>query len=290
VTTTYDAKVVHTGLSFGEAPRWHDGRLWYSDFYRHGVFSLGADGERLELSVETQPSGLGWQPDGTLLVVSMTDTTVLAVAPDGTVRVHADISAYCGFWANDLVVGADGTAYVGNFGFDLDAWLAAGMTTEPTATNVVVLAPDGAVRQVVGDILFPNGTVLSPDGRTLIVAETLASRLVAFDVADDGTLSNRRTFAQLEGAVYPDGICLDAEGQIWIATAFTPECLRIAEGGEVTARVTTEKTTFACMLGGDDRSTLYLVTAPTSNHELAASARDGQIEAVVVDVPGAGRP
>ena len=121
--TTYTAKVRHTGLSFGEAPRWHGGRLWYSDFYRHGVFSLGDDGERLELTVATQPSGLGWQPDGTLLVVSMTDHVVLAVGADGVARPHADISEYCGYWANDMVVAADGTAYVGNFGFDLDTWV-----------------------------------------------------------------------------------------------------------------------------------------------------------------------
>lgn len=290
MTATYDAKVHHRGLSFGEAPRWHGDRLWFSDFYRHGVFSLGDDGERLELEVATQPSGLGWMADGTLLVVSMTDHRVLAVGVDGTTREHADISRYCGYWANDLTVGDDGTAYVGNFGFDLDTWIEEGMTTSPLATNLVAIASDGSVLQVVDEMQFPNGMVITPDGTTLIVAETLAQRLTAFDVSSDGSLSNRRTFAQLEGTVFPDGICLDADGEVWVATAFTPECLRIHEGGEVTARVVTEKTCFACMLGGEDRRTLFAVTASTSNAKAASKGRDGQIEAATVDVPGAGLP
>ncbi len=294
MTTTYEATVRHTGLAFGEAPRWHEGRLWFSDFYRHGIFSLGDDGERREHTVDTQPSGLGWRDDGTLLVVSMTDCKVLSFAPDGERRTHADVSAYCGHWANDLVVAGDGTAYVGNFGFDLDAYLAergaSARVEEMPTTNLVVLAPDGGVAQVVGDLAFPNGMVLTPDGRTLIVAETMAARLTAFDVAADGTLSGRRPFAQLEGLVFPDGICLDAEGQVWLANAIVPECWRVAEGGEVTAKVTTSRTSFACMLGGEDRRTLHVLTAPTSDHTVAAAARDGQVEVARVDVPGAGRP
>jgi sugar lactone lactonase YvrE len=290
MTTTYEAKVLHTGLSFGESPRWHDGQLWFSDFFRHGVFSFGDDGEQRKLTVQGQPSGFGWQPDGTMLVVSMTDRQVLAIGPDGARRIHADLTEHIEFWANDLAVGPDGTAYVGGFGFDLDAWLDAGATTPPVPSNVVVLAPDGSVRQVVGDVLFPNGTALSDDGRTLILAETLGSRLLAFDVAADGTLENRRVFAQLPRRISPDGICLDAEGQVWVATASIPECLRVAEGGEVTATVTTEKTTFACVLGGDDRSTLYVMTATTFHHSHAADAGDAQIETATVDVPGAGFP
>jgi sugar lactone lactonase YvrE len=290
MTTTYDAKVIHTGLTFGESPRWHDGRLWFSDFYRHGVFSLGDDGERLELTVEAQPSGFGWQPDGTLLVVSMVDRRVLAVAPDGTQRVHAELAEYFGHWANELAVRHDGTAYVGNFGFDLDAWIDGGRATPPEPANLVVLAPDGTVLQVVGDLRFPNGTALSADGRTLILAETLAARLTAFDVAGDGTLSGRRVFAKLPRGSSADGICLDADGQVWVATASTSECLRVAEGGEVTATVGTHKTTFACVLGGDARSTLYVMTASTFHHAHAAGARDAQIEAATVDVPGAGFP
>jgi sugar lactone lactonase YvrE len=293
--TTYTPTVRHTGLSFGEAPRWHGGRLWFSDFYRHGVFSLGEDGERLELTVEGQPSGLGWQPDGTLLVVSMTDHVILAVGADGTAREHADISAYCGYWANDMVVAADGTAYVGNFGFDLDSWMESlgslpeGAPIPPTAsTSLVVIAPDGRVTQAVDDQHFPNGMVLGADGTTLIVGESLARRLTAYDVAADGTLSNRRVFAQLE--VPPDGICLDEEGQVWVANPLAPQCLRVAEGGEVTAVVTTERHCFACMLGGVDRRTLYLMTGLDSAAKVASVTRDAQIESAVVDVPGAGLP
>lgn len=286
---TATATVVHEGLSFGEAPRWHEGRLWFSDFYRHGVYSLGVDGERCELAVDGQPSGLGWQPDGTLLVVSMTDHRVLAWRGTGAPRQHADLSAHCGYWANDLTVGADGTAYAGNFGFDLDAWLQDPDRGPMRTANVVVLAPDGTIRQVVPDLSFPNGMVQSDDGRTLVVAETMAQRLTAFDVADDGTLSGRRTFAELRGS-FPDGICLDARGDVWVATAIRPELLRVREGGEVTGRVATSRTAFACMLGGEDRTTLFALTAPTSTASIASGRLDGLVESAVVDVAGAGRP
>ena len=295
MVTTYDATVAHTGLSFGEAPRWHDGRLWFSDFYRHGIFSLGDDGERLEHAVPTQPSGLGWRQDGTLLAVSMTDCAVLAISPDGESRRHADLAAHCGYWANDMVVARDGTAYTGNFGFALDDWIAehgVGALLEepgPPTTNLIVVAADGSIRQVVPDMAFPNGMVLTEDGRTLIVAETFRRRLSAFDVADDGSVSGRRVFAQLE-LVFPDGICLDADGQVWVANAAARECLRVREGGEVTARLATNLTSFACMLGGEDRRTLFAITAPRSTASVVALVREGQIESCVVDVPGAGLP
>lgn len=292
MATTYTAEVRHTGLAFGEAPRWHGSRLWFSDFYRHGIFSLGDDGERLEHAVDGQPSGLGWRADGTLLAVSMTDHAILAFE-GGEARRHAELGAYCGYWANDMVVAPDGTAYVGNFGFDLDAWLeergAAARPEDAPTANLVVVAPDGAVAQVVPDLAFPNGAVLTPDGATLIVAETMGQRLTAFDVGSDATLSNRRVFAQLS-LVFPDGICLDAEGQVWLANAIGTQCLRVAEGGEVTATLETTRTSFACMLGGEDRRTLFAVTAPSSTASVASEARDGQIEAAVVDVPGAGLP
>jgi sugar lactone lactonase YvrE len=295
MVTAYEATVRHTGLSFGEAPRWHDGRLWFSDFYRRGIYSLGDDGERVEHQVDFQPSGLGWLADGTLLAVSMIDRAVVAISPDGAVRTHADVAAHCGYWANDMVVADDGTAYVGNFGVDLDEWIkehgveALLGQPGPPRTNLVVVDPGGAVLQVVPDLAFPNGMVLTQDGTTLIVAETLAQRLSAFDVAADGTLSGRRTFAQLE-LVFCDGICLDAEGQVWVANAAARECLRVADGGEVTARLATEKVSYACMLGGEDRRTLFAMTAPTSVAAVVSTQREGQVEATVVDVPGAGRP
>ena len=294
----HTAEILREGLAFGEAPRWHEGRLYYSDFYRHGVFSMSPDGsdEQLVVEVPGQPSGLGWMPDGSMLIVSMTDHRVLRLHHDGALTLHADIADHCGFWANDLVVAADGTAYVGNFGFDLDAFLAEhgveGVLTPPgpPTTNLVVLSPAGEIVQVVDDLAFPNGSVITPDGGTLIVGETMRMRLTAFDIADDGTLSGRRTFAQLE-LVPADGICLDADGQVWVANALAPEALRVAEGGTITGRVTTSQTCFACMLGGVDGTTLFTMTAPTSDRTLVgAGERLAKIEAAVVSTAGAGRP
>jgi sugar lactone lactonase YvrE len=293
----YESTRIQTGLYFGEAPRWHDGRLWYSDFYRQGVFSIDAGGgnERRELTVDQQPSGLGWLPDGSLLVVSMIDQRVLRFA-DGELREHCDMSAYCTFWANDMVVGESGVAYAGNFGFDLDTFLrdsrVEGAVVDPPATtNLVVMDPSGNVIQTVDDMSFPNGSVITPDGATLIVAETVVYRLTAFDVAANGTLSNRRLYAQLD-FVAADGICLDEEGQVWVANPLTNGCVRVREGGEITATATATQNVFACMLGGDDRRTLYLVTAPTSSRfEIAEQSEGlGAIESVRVEVAGAGRP
>jgi sugar lactone lactonase YvrE len=294
---TFAATTIHEGLRFGEAPRWHDGRLWFSDFFRHGIFSVSPDGtdERREATLDTQPSGLGWLPDGTLLAVSMTDQRVLR-GGDGPWRTHADIAEHCGFWANDMVVAANGVAYVGNFGFDLDLFLRdlhveGANPPGPRDTNLVVIAADGTLAQVVADLSFPNGMVITPDGRTLVVAETMANRLSAFDVALDGTLSARRVFAELPG-VAADGICLDAAGEVWVANAVSNECVRVREGGEITARATASQRVFAAMLGGEDRRTLYLMTAPDSSRFTvpAAAVGEGRIESARVDVPGAGRP
>ena len=298
MTIEHTAEILREGLAFGEAPRWHDGRLYYSDFYRHGVYSMAPDGtdEQLVVEVPGQPSGLGWMPDGSLLIVSMTDHQVLRLGTDGELTVHADITEHCGYWANDLVVAADGTAYVGNFGFDLDAFLAEhgveGDQTPPgpPKTNHDVLSPTADLLQVVDDMAFPNGSVITPDGTTLIVGETMRMRLTAFDIASDGTLSGRRTFAQLE-LVPVDGICLDADGQVWVANALASEALRVAEGGEITGRVATSQTCFACMLGGDEGTTLYAMTAPSSDHTIVgAGDRLARIEAAVVGTEGAGRP
>jgi sugar lactone lactonase YvrE len=291
---TLTARVVREGLAFGEDPRWHDGRLWYSDFYRHGVYSMNTAGdERLEHVVQGQPSGLGWLPDGDLLCVSMLDHQVLRFH-DREASLFCDISPYCGFWANDMVTSTAGVSYVGNFGFDLDVMLrdegaAAMMVNRPPTTNLVAISREGDIIQVVPDMDFPNGTVITPDGRTLIVGETLSCRLSAFDIAADGALSNRRVWAQLE-YVYTDGMCLDAEGQIWLANAIAPNCLRVREGGEITAMVETSQISFACMLGGEDRRALYIMTAPTSDRFKIADRRDGRIEVVEVAVPGAGLP
>jgi sugar lactone lactonase YvrE len=282
------------GLSFGENPRWHEGRLWYSDFYRSGVYSMDTEGEeRLEHVVKEQPSGLGWLPDGDLLCVSMLDHQVLRFH-DSQPSLFCDISPYCGFWANDMITSDRGVSYVGNFGFDLDVALrdegaAALLVNRPPTTNLVVISRDGDILQVLPDMDFPNGTVITPDGTTLIVGETLSCRLTAFDIAADGTLSNRRVWAQME-FVYTDGMCLDAEGQIWLANAVAANCLRVREGGEITATVETSQNAYACMLGGEDRRSLYIMTAPTSDRFKIADQRAGRIEVVEVGVPGAGTP
>jgi sugar lactone lactonase YvrE len=291
----YDTTVVRDGLSFGESPRWHDGRLWYSDFYRRSVYSMAPDGtdERLEHEVAGQPSGLGWTPEGDLLCVSMTDHRVLRFH-DEDVTAICDLSEYCGYWANDMVVSATGVAYVGNFGFDLDTMLAEigveGMlATPPPTTNLVVVNGDGGVLQSVPDMAFPNGSVITPDGSTLIVAETMTFCLTAFTIQPDGTLEDRRVWAQLD-FVAADGICLDADGQVWVANALGPQCLRVKEGGEITATVTTTQIAFACALGGEDRRTLYVMTAPTSDRFVIAELAHAKVEAVRVTTPGAGLP
>jgi sugar lactone lactonase YvrE len=287
------ATMIADGLYFGEGPRWHDGRLWFSDFHDHAVKSMdAAGGVRSELQIDDQPSGLGWLPDGRMLVVSMRRRQVLRVDPDG-VKVHADLSAIATFHTNDMVVDRHGRAYVGNFGFDLDHALQTrgveGVLAEHPTAALVRVDPDGSMHIACAEMHFPNGSVISPDGRTLIVAETLAMRLTAFDIAADGSLSNRRPWAKV-GMRAPDGICLDANGHVWIANAIAPECVLFAPGGKVVATIETDQPCFACMLGGPDRRTLYMLTAPTSVANLASASPQGRVMAAAVATPGAGQP
>jgi sugar lactone lactonase YvrE len=287
------ATVLAGGLYFGEGPRWRDGRLWFSDFYDHKVKSMDASGAmRTELEIDDQPSGLGWLPDGRLLVVAMHRMQLLRVDPDG-VKVHADLSGVADYHTNDMVVDASGRAYVGNFGFRLDQavkerGVESVLADHPTA-RLARVDPDGRVHVAARDLHFPNGTVITPDGRTLIVAETLAMRLTAFDVAPDGALSNRRVWATL-GMRAPDGICLDANGHVWVANALAPECVLVAPGGEIVARVETDEPCYACMLGGDDRRTLFIMTAPSSMPDVVSKSRQGHVACAGVETPGAGWP
>jgi sugar lactone lactonase YvrE len=282
--TPRTTSVVLDGLAFPEGPRWHDGRLWFSDQHDKRVVAMDPAGAAETIvEVEQQPSGLGWLPDGQLLVVSMLDRRVLRF--DGSTLVeHADLSSLAPASCNDMVVGSNGRAYVGNFGFDMYG----GAT--PAETCVIAVEPDGKARVAADGLGFPNGSVITADGATLLVGESMAARISAFDIAGDGTLSNRRTWAKIEHATV-DGMCLDAEGMIWAACPFTGRVLRIKEGGEVVDEVKgTHPGAFACMLGGGDRTTLYVCTAPTHVPEGARAAHGGRIEAVTVDVPGAGRP
>ena len=287
------AKVLAEGLYFGEGPRWHDGRLWFSDFYDHAVKSMDTNGAvRTELEIDDQPSGLGWLPDGRLLVVAMQRMQLLRVDADG-VKVHTDLSGIATYHANDMVVDRHGRAYVGNFGFQLDEALKTRgvesvIADHPTA-KLARVDPDGHVQLAAEDMHFPNGSVITPDGATLIVAETLAMRLTAFDIGPDGSLSNRRVWAPL-GMRAPDGVCLDANGHVWVANAIAPECVLVAPRGEIISTVQTDQPCFACMLGGPDRRTLYMMTAPTSMADVVSAARQGHIACAEVETSGAGWP
>jgi len=277
-------ETVLTGLAFREGPRWRDGKLWFSDMHAHEVIAMTPDGKRETVFSHSGPvSGLGWLPDGRTLVVSMVDMALLRIEPDGRAVVHADLSGVATGRCNDMVVDAAGRAYVGNFGFDYP-------DGERKPAKLARVDPDGTVSLAADELMFPNGTMITPDGNTLIVGETFAERLTAFDIGADGALSNRRVWAQLGAQEYPDGACLDAEGAIWVASPFTSEVIRVKEGGEVAERIKADQGVFVCMLGGEDRKTLYVLTASGSDPEDCAARRLGKVEVVQVDVPGAGLP
>jgi sugar lactone lactonase YvrE len=276
-------EVVLDGLYFPEGPRWHEGKLWFSDMHGHRVMTVGLDGAaQTVVNVPAAPSGLGWLPDGRLLVVSMEDRRLLRLDPSGLTEV-ADLSRLATFHCNDMVVDAQGRAYVGNFGFDLHAG------AEPAPAAIVLVLPNGEARVAAADLMFPNGTVITSDGRTLIVGESFGPRLTAFDVEPDGSLSNRRVWAALASAV-PDGMCLDAEDAIWVASPISAEVLRVREGGAITHRVSVSTQAFACMLGGPQRRHLFICTASSGDPAVCREKRDGRIEVVEVEVPGAGLP
>jgi len=294
-------RTVLDGMSYLECPRWHDGRLYLSDFYTQRVLAVDLDGGGEAETVATvpeQPSGLGWMPDGTMLVVSMRDRRVLRVRDGGEPELHADLSELAPWHLNDMVVDAEGRAYVGNFGFDIMS----GATIR--STGVVRVDPDGTAAVAADDLRFPNGTVISPDGRTLVVAETLAGRLTAFDVGDDGSLANRRIWAQLgevadtddmgeliaAGGVAPDGIALDADGAIWAADALGGRVLRVREGGEIVEEIAPGTGVFACGLAGAEGRTLVMCAAPSFAEHERRDTREAQLLACDVDVPRAGLP
>jgi len=277
-------RVVLDGLRFPEGPRWHEGRLWFSDMHDGRVWTIDDAGRAAcVISLDgDEPSGLGWLPDGRLLVVAMHARKLLRREADGRLVEHADLSGIADFHANDMVVDAQGRAYVGNFGFDLHG------RAPHRSTQLALVHPDGRAEVAATDLLFPNGTVITPDGRTLILGESFAAQLTAFDVDGEGRLSNRRVWAKLERAI-PDGICLDAEGCVWVASPVSHAVLRVREGGAVVEKVEVERQAFACMLGGADRRTLYVCTAATPD-PAESGARTGRIESVEVAAPGVGWP
>lgn len=289
------------GGAFFEGPRWHEGRWWVSDFYRQLVLTVDADGRAEDvMRVEQQPSGLGWMPDGSLLVVSMKDHRILRRSSDGELTEHADVSAHCGGHLNDMVVDANGRAYVGNFGFDLMGG------ADPAPAALVRVDPDGSASVAAEEMLFPNGSVISEDGRTLIVGETAGARYTAFTIGADGSLTDRRVWAQVAAtpelgplaetlpqlAFAPDGCALDAEEHIWAADAVGARCCRVAPGGAIVEEIRAPEGhgIFACMLGGGDGRTLLLCAAPDFQEANRSQAREAVLLTTTVDVPHAGLP
>ncbi|TCP41627.1 sugar lactone lactonase YvrE [Tamaricihabitans halophyticus] len=296
---SHDVRTAIDGMSYLEGPRWHEQRIWFADFYTHRVYSAAEDGGelRVEAEVAAQPSGLGWLPDNRLLIVSMRDARLLRREPDGSLHTHADLSTYVNGHPNDLVVDAQGRAFVGEFGFDL-------MAGQPLQTAALLrVDPDGTVTTVADDLWFPNGSVITDDG-VLLVCETFANRVTAFDIAGDGSLVNRRVWAkfgelptnkdfeQLLGQVVvaADGCCLDAEGALWIADAVGGRVLRVHEGGQISTEIPVDGGVFACMLGGSDGRTLFLCAAPDFHEQARKNAREGKLLTTRVEVPHGGRP
>jgi sugar lactone lactonase YvrE len=298
--TNRQFRTVFEGGSYFEGPRWHEGSWWVSDFYRHTVSTVTPDGaETVVLEVEGQPSGLGWMPDGALIVTSMKDRRLLRVA-DGSTTTLADLTEHCGGHLNDLVVDTHGHVFVGDLAFDLMAMA----TPEPTSLKRV--DPDGTVTVVAERMWTPNGMAITPDGGTLLVDETLGNRVTAFDLAADGSVSNRRAWAEFgpeptgstigdvigELDVAPDGCTLDAEGHLWVADGKNGRVVRVAEGGRIVEEIAAPEGlgVFACQLGGDDGRTLLLCAAPDFFEHTRAPVREGVLLAVDVEVPHAGLP
>jgi len=273
---TLKTEVLLDGLKFPESPRWHDDKLWFVDMEDHKVMTTDLNGNtETILEISGRVSGLGWLPDNKLLVVSMDDNCLLRLDPEG-VNVVADFNEFGPVLMNDMVVDKKGRAYVGSFGFDY-------FNNKPfSPTKLILVNPNGDMKVVAENMAFPNGTIITPDDKTLIIAETFVARLTAFDIMEDGSLTRRRVWANLK-SLAADGICLDIEGGIWVAAPGRGRVARVLEGGQITHIVRVENDAYACMLGGPDRKTLFVAT---SKHTRDA----GRIEFVKVDIPGAGLP
>jgi len=284
----YSASTLIGGFAFPEGPRWHADNLWFSDHHDGLVRRIDGNGQLLEeFAVPGNPSGLGWLPNGDLLVVSMAERCLYR-RRDGALTHYADLSALHSFHSNDMVVDSVGRAYVGDVGFN---YLAGEL---PRATNIALVHAgdngEGRVELAAGELECPNGTIVSADGKTLIVAESFGHRLSAYTIDAQGGLSGRRTFAEL-GERVPDGICLDAEGAVWVTSPYTQSVIRVHDGGAISDSVHIEGANpFACVLGGSDRQTLYICCAPHHHASETLRLRGGRIDSVRVAVAGAGIP
>lgn len=280
-----DVAVLMDGLVFGEQPRWHDDRLWFSDWGTQEVIAVDLDGEsEVALRGRSFPLCVDWLPDGRLLVVSAREGLLLRQEPDGSLQTHGDLGSVSSPPAgNELVVDGRGNAYVNGGGFDL-------MAGDDFAPGIVALvAPDGSARQVADGLAFPNGMLVMPDDQTLIVAESYAKRLTAFDITTDGSLTNGRVWAELGDGV-PDGICADVENAVWYADVPSKRCVRVREGGEVLQTIDLDRGCFACALGGANRETLFMIANEWSGPANMFQGRSTQVLTARAPAPGAGRP
>ena len=274
-------EILLSGIMFGESPRWHEGRLWFSDWGAREVVTVDLAGHRdVVQRMPVFPFSLDWLPDGRLLIAS---SGLRRREPDGSLVTHADLSGLAAAW-NEIVVDGRGNAYVNQAGFDLMAG------AEPASGTIALATPDGAVREVADGVWFPNGMAVTPDNSALIVAESYRSRLTAFDIEPDGGLSNRRVWADL-GTGVPDGICLDAEGAIWYADVPNRHCVRVREGGEVLQTITVDRGCFSCALGGPDGRMLFIVATEWRGPEgMLQGEPTGQVLTVTAPAPHAGYP
>jgi sugar lactone lactonase YvrE len=273
-------ETVAGGLTFPEAPRWHDGALWLSDMHAHAVLRLEPDRTLTAVAeVPGRPSGLGFLPDGRMLVVSMHDRRVMRLDPDG-LHQHADLSELAPWHCNDMTVDANGRAYVGNFGDD------SAPPAPPAPTVLIAVEPDGQARVVADELMFPNGIAVSDGGKALIVAETrsVPGRLSAFRILPDGGLAGRRVLIEFGAGELPDGVVLDAAGGIWVAMPFSGEVVRVSSDGAITERIKVESA-YAVALGGPDGRDLFVCTAPSWVPEEAARLRGGAILRTRVEIP-----
>jgi sugar lactone lactonase YvrE len=276
-----EPKTLMTGIALGESPRWHDGRLWFADWVAQELIALDPESGTHEVitQVRSLPFSIAWLPDGPMLVTS--GRQLLRMEPDGSLATHADLSDLSEYGWNEIVVDGRGNTYVNNIDFD---FMRGG---EFSPGIVAMVAPDGSVRQVADGLAFPNGMVVTPDNATLIIAESFAGRLTAFDIDADGSLSNRRVWAELgQGG---DGICMDAEGAVW--TPAMKSCLRVGEGGELLERIELDRFGFACMLGGPDGRTLFIMAADWNGPEnVGKGPRTGKVLAIGAPAPHVGWP
>ena len=268
-------KILLSGLGFPEGPRWRDGKLFFSDFIGKKVISIDEKGTSDILAVmQDSPSGLGFLNDGRMLIVSMQNRKLMRLDPEG-LKIHADLSKFTEYNCNDSVTDTYGRTYIGN-------WGTKSLESPAEPTCIILVKEDGEARIVAGNLIFPNGCIVTPDCRTFIVAETFGGRLTAFDIENSGDLTNRRIWAELKDFA-PDGICLDEEGAIWVANPSRAEVLRVLEGGKITSSIKVKGTNvYACALGGDDGRTLFLCTSQF----LEGKRSSGRIEFTRVEVPG----